>query len=87
MYVSINPMIAHSVIMPIGCCVSRESVTSFGHASEKCHYAMHYFMLLNSTGLFYVSNFYDNISVLGVMCFLVTPPLGVYEGSVITSYS
>ena len=57
-------------------------------ASPFCHYtgAMHYFVLLNSTGLFCTSNFYDNISVLGVMC-LVTSPLSVYEGPVITSTS
>ena len=38
MCVSINPMIAHSVFMTIGCCVSRENVTSFEQTSEKFDY-------------------------------------------------
>ena len=36
--VSINPMIAHSVFMTIGYCVSCESVTSFEQTSEKILY-------------------------------------------------
>ena len=35
--VSINPMIADSVFMTIGCCVSCENVTSFEQTSKKCH--------------------------------------------------
>ena len=38
MCVSINPMIAHSVFMTIGCCVSHGSVTSFEQTSGKRDY-------------------------------------------------
>ena len=33
--VSINPIIAHSVFVTVGCCVNHERVTSFEQISEK----------------------------------------------------
>ena len=36
--VSNNPMIAHSVFMTIGCCISHESVTSSEQTSEESSY-------------------------------------------------
>ena len=38
MCVSINPMIAHSVFMTIGCCVSCNNGASFEQTSESCDY-------------------------------------------------